>query len=208
LYRFIYGFLNYVYEEKLDVLKNTRNDLIHEIRQIICGITDYKKIIQDSFNLQVTRDNNGYVKNQFGEEIEELEKPFEENTVYIDTDNDINININEENTQHRENNYLNEFYLPTIEPTSNILSSKEIMRLWPKLPTNLKRSNLNNHKNYLFFHGLLYIVIYFHISKKLKIIILKQFPQYSSIYLTQLIFHQVLLFFQVVHNTILNSTIK
>ena len=142
LYRFIYGFLNYVYEEKLDVLKNTRNDLIHEIRQIICGITDYKKIIQDSFNLQVTRDNNGYVKNQFGEEIEELEKPFEENTVYIDTDNDINININEENTQHRENNYLNEFYLPTIEPTSNILSSKEIMRLWPKLPTNLKRSNL------------------------------------------------------------------
>ena len=69
LYRFVYGFLNYVYEEKLGVLKNTRNDLIHEIRQIICGITDYKKIIQDFFNLQVTRANNGYVKNQFGEDI-------------------------------------------------------------------------------------------------------------------------------------------
>ncbi len=41
--------------------------------------------------MQVTRANNGYVKNQFGEDIEELEKPFEENTIYNDTENDINI---------------------------------------------------------------------------------------------------------------------
>ena len=146
LYRFSYGLLNYVYEEKLDVIKKTKNNnVMHEIREIICGITDYKKIIQDCFNLQVTRANNGYVKNQFGEDIEELEKPFEENTIYNDTENDINIydiDNDNNNNRHKENNYLIEFYLPTIEPTSNILSSKEIIQLWPKLPTRLKKSNL------------------------------------------------------------------
>ena len=144
LYRFTYGLLNYLYEEKFEDLKNNKNELIYQIREIICGITDYKKIIQDSFNLQVNRTNNGYIKNKFGEDLEDLEKPFEENSVCnTETENDINIKFKSDNYTHNdENNYLNEFYLPSIEPTSNILSSKEIIQLWSKLPLEMKKSNL------------------------------------------------------------------
>ena len=147
LYRFTYGILNYIYEEKLEEIKNNKNDLIHQIRKIINKITDYKKIIQDSFNLKVTRANNGYIKNNSGEDIEELEKPFEAPSIY-NTENDIEslnskiINKINEKEKEKKNYYLYEFYLPKIEPKSNILSTKEIIKLWSKLPNNMRHSDL------------------------------------------------------------------
>ena len=148
IYRFSYGLLNYIFEEKLEEIKNYKGNLLPKIKDIICGITDYKKIISDSFNLKVSRFNNGYIKNNFGENIEELEKPFESCSVCntenenkdekITHDNGTNSNKNIE----IENDYLYEFYLPSIEPKSNVLSSKEIIKLWSILPLELKHSNL------------------------------------------------------------------
>ena len=146
LYRFTYGLLNYIYEVKFEEIKNNKNDLIHQIRKILYNVTDYKKIIEDSFNLQVTKDNNGYIKNETGEKIEELEKPFEAPSIY-DTENDmesqnsIKRKINEKEKE-KQNYYLYEFYLPNIEPKSNILSTKEIIKIFSKLPKNLKHTDL------------------------------------------------------------------
>jgi len=148
IYRFSYGLLNYIFEEKLEEIKNYKGNLLPKIKDIICGITDYKKIITDSFNLKVSRFNNGYIKNNVGEDMEELEKPFESSSVWnteiefkdqkISHDNDTNSNKKNE----IKNDYLYEFYLPSIEPKSNILSSKEIIKLWSVLPLELKHSNL------------------------------------------------------------------
>ena len=145
LYRFIYGLLNYIYEQKFEELKNNKKDLINKIREIIIGITDYKKIIEDSFNLQISRFNNGYIKNIYGEDIEELEKPFEVCSNY-NTENENesqnNIKIQEKKEKDKENNYIYEFYLPKIEPKSNILKTKEIIGLWENLPKKMKHNDL------------------------------------------------------------------
>ena len=144
LYRFTYGLLNYLYEEKLEEMKNNKNDLISQIRNIILKITDYKKIISDTFNLKVNRFNNGYANNDSGKEVEDSEKPYESVSSYInDSDNEKESNItNKKNKYKKENDYLYEFYLPSIEPKSNILSSEEIINLWSKLPLEMKHNNL------------------------------------------------------------------
>ena len=146
IYRFSYGLLNYIFEEKLEEIKNNKEDLRSQIKNIICGISDYKKIIGDSFNLKVSRFNNGYIKDNFGQDIEELEKPYETNSNYS-TEKEIkekerNLNNTNTNNTEKEKDYIYEFYLPSIEPKSNILSSKEILQLWAKLPLYLKHSNL------------------------------------------------------------------
>ena len=146
LYRFTYGLLNYIYEEKFGEIKNNKEDLIHQIRKIINNVKDYKKIFEDSFNLQVTRDNNGYMKNESGEDIEELEKPFEAPSIYnTENDNESQSSIRrkiDEKEKEKQNYYLYEFYLPNIEPKSNILSTKEIIKLFSKLPKNMKHADL------------------------------------------------------------------
>ena len=147
LYRFSYGLLNYIYEEKFEEIKNCNNDLIQQIRDIIFNIDDYKKIIEDSYNLQVSRFNNGYVKNISGENLKELEKPFEAPSIY-NTENDNesqsikSIKKENKNTQKYQENYLYNFYLPKFEPKSNILSDTEIIKFWAKLPKDMKHSDL------------------------------------------------------------------
>jgi len=148
IYRFSYGLLNYIFEVKLEEIKNYKGNLLPKIKDIICGITDYKKIISDSFNLKVSRFNNGYIKNNLGEDIEELEKPFEscspcntENENLDDKISDDKSTTSKKNNE-KENDYLYEFYLPSIEPKSNILSSKEIIKLWSILPIEMRHSNL------------------------------------------------------------------
>ena len=148
LYRFIYGLLNYIYEVKFEEIKNTKNNLIRKIREIINGITDYKKIIEDSFNLQVSRFNNGYIKNNLGEDVEELIKPIEAPSIYNTNTENENESLNENKNdikikeKNRENDYIYDFYLPRIEPKSNILNTQEILQLWEKLPKNMKHKDL------------------------------------------------------------------
>jgi hypothetical protein len=138
LYRFTYGLLNYLFEEKLEIMKNNKNDLLSQIRNIILNITDYKKILSDTFNLKVNRFNNGYENNDSGKEVEDPEKAYESLSSHNnDLDND-----KESNRNKKENDYLYEFYLPSIEPKSNILSSKVIIYLWSKLPLEMKHNNL------------------------------------------------------------------
>ena len=147
LYRFIYGILNYIYEQKFDELKNTKKSIITKIKELIINITDYKKIIADSFNLQISRYNNGYLKDDNGEDIEELEKPFEAPSNY-NTENDnesqndaIRKRINEKEKE-KENYYIYDYYLPKIEPKSNILKTKEIIELWESLPKKMRHKDL------------------------------------------------------------------
>ena len=145
LYRFTYGLLNYLFEEKLEEMKNNKNDLISQIRNNILNITDYKKIISDTFNLKINRFNNGYANNDSGKEVEDPEKPYESFSSYnneSDNEKESNINDNNNKKNKKESNYLYEFYLPSIEPKSNILSSKEIIYLWSKLPLEMKHHNL------------------------------------------------------------------
>ena len=144
LYRFTYGLLNYIFEEKLEEIKNNKKDLIFQIRNIILKITDYKKIISDTFNLKVTRFNNGYANNDSEKEVEDSEKPYESvSSNNNDLDDEKESNITDKNKKNKkENYYLYEFYLPSIEPKSNILSSKEIIYLWSKLPLEMKHNNL------------------------------------------------------------------
>jgi len=146
-YRFTYGLLNYLFEEKLEEMKNNKTDLIYQIRNIILKITDYKKIFSDTFNLKVNRFNNGYTNKDTGKEIEDSEKPYESlSSNSNESDNEKESNAkdknNKKNKNKKENDYLYEFYLPSIQPKSNILSSKEIIYLWSKLPLEMKHYNL------------------------------------------------------------------
>ena len=145
LYRFIYGLLNYIYEEKLDELTNTKKNKLTKLKEIILSITDYKKIIGDSFSLNISRFNNGYLKNNFGEDIEELEKPFEAGSNYKtenDDESQSNATMNNISVIEKENYYIYDYYLPKIEPKSNILKTKEIIELWENLPKKMRHNDL------------------------------------------------------------------
>ena len=153
LYRVSYGILNYIYEKNLGEIKNCRKDLMSELKKIIFNTFDYNKIFEDAFNLQLSRFNNGYIKGDNGEEINELEIPFECASKYYKNDN-----IEEESNSEKEkleqkqieqvkqskknHNYISNFYLPSIEPKSNILTGKYIFKLWPKLPKKFRKYNL------------------------------------------------------------------
>ena len=153
LYRVSYGILNYIYEKNLGEIKNCRKDLMSELKRIIFNTFDYNKIFEDAFNLQLSRFNNGYIKGDNGEEINELEIPFECASKYYKNDN-----IEEESNSEKEkleqkqieqvkqpkknHNYISNFYLPSIEPKSNILTGKYIFKLWPKLPKKFRKYNL------------------------------------------------------------------
>ena len=159
-YRISFGILNYIYEKNLEEIENCRKDLMAKLKKIIFNTFDYNKIFEDSFSIQLSRFNNGYIKNGYGEDIEELEIPYECASKYYneDSDNDSfpeNENYNEndeENIEENENekekekqrkkSYISNFYLPSIDPKSNILTSKYIFRLWPNLPKKFKRNNL------------------------------------------------------------------
>lgn len=178
LYRFSYGVLNYIYEEKFEEIKNSRDDLIQQIKYIIFNVDDYKKILQDSFNLKVSRFNNCYVKNKEGEDMQEMEKPFEAPSIY-NTENDNEsqsmksikkeIKISEKNKE----SYLYDFYLPKFVPKSNILSDKEIIKFWTKLPKDMRHSDL--------------VTIYSLSKKKINmksiLVLAKKYPQDYSILL-------------------------
>ena len=145
LYRFTYGVLNYIFEKKFEEVKENKKYLIHKIREVLMNATEYKSIFEDAFNLKVNRNNNGYIKNNLGEDITELEKPFEAPSNYNtenenESQNDANKNINK--YKNKRNEYLYEYYLPRIEPISNILKTKEIIGLFEKLPKNLNHKDL------------------------------------------------------------------
>ena len=161
LYRISYGILNYIYEKNLEEIKNCKNDLMSELKRIIFNTFDYNKIFEDAFNLQLSRFNNGYIKNDLGEDIEALEIPFEcaskynngessESESNIEKEKQLEKGKNPEQELEKEkeeqniknNNYISNFYLPSIEPKSNILTGKYIFKLWPKLPKKFRNTNL------------------------------------------------------------------
>ena len=151
LYRFTYGVLNYIFEKKFEEVKENKKHLILKIREALMNVTDYKSIFEDAFKLKVNRNNNGYIKDNLGEPIAELQKPFEAPSNYNtendnESQNDSNKNIMnlqiKENNKNKRNEYLYEYYLPKIEPKSNILKTKEIIGLFDKLPNNLKHNDL------------------------------------------------------------------
>ena len=145
LYRVSYGILNYLYINNLDEIKSCQKNLLFELKNIIFNAFDYNKIFRESFDIKLSRFNNGYIKNKFGEDIEELEIPFECASKYFKDNNDINNISNDESIsekENKENNYISHYYLPSIEPKSNILTSKYIFKLWPKLPKIYKNCNL------------------------------------------------------------------
>lgn len=134
IYRFIYGLLNYVYEEKFEELKSSKNDIYKKIKKIIFNITDYKKIIKDCFNIQINPTNVGIF-----DEKNSVQKKNDEKNKNSDDENE---NIEKSEGDSEANDYMFEFYLPSIEPKSNILTSDEIVKLWSKMPTEMKNSNL------------------------------------------------------------------
>ena len=149
-YRISFAILNYLYERNLEQIKNCKKDLKSELKMIIFNAFDYNRIFEEAFNLQLSRFNNGYINNDNGEHIEELEIPFECASKYYNenSDNDSNIDqekqkeIEKEKLNKKKHNYIFNFYLPSIEPKSNILTSKYIFKLWPKLPKRFKHINL------------------------------------------------------------------
>ena len=155
LYRVSYGILNYIYNKNLEEIKNCRKDLMSELKRIIFNTFNYNKIFEDAFNLQLSRFNNGYIKNELGEDIEKLEIPFECASKYYNDENsnsESNIEkgksiekekeIEKEIPSKKKNNYISNFHLPTIEPKSNILTGKHIFKLWPKLAKKFRNNNL------------------------------------------------------------------
>ena len=149
LYRISYGILNYIYEKYLEEIKSIKTDLLSKLRKIIFNTFDYNKIFEEAFNLQLSRFNNGYIKDEYGEDIEELEIPYECSSKYYDLNDDTESIVQEgKNEEDKENlvkmksNYISNFYLPSIEPKSNILTGKYIFKLWPKLPKKFRNNNL------------------------------------------------------------------
>ena len=155
LYRVSYGILNYIYEKNLEEIKNCKKDLMSELKRIIFNTFDYNKIFEDAFNLQLSRFNNGYIKGDNGEDMDELEIPFECASKYYNNDkNEEDSNTEKEKQKQIEkekekekplkksHNYISNFYLPSIEPKSNILTGKYIFKLWPKLPKKFRNYNL------------------------------------------------------------------
>ena len=151
LFRFTYGVLNYIFEKKFEEVKENKKYLIHKIREVLMNVTEFKSIFEDAFNLKVNRNNNGYIKDNLGEDIAELEKPFEapsnyntenENESQNESNKNINNLLNKEKYKNKRNEYLYKYYLPKIEPKSNILKTKEIIGLFEKLPDNLKHNDL------------------------------------------------------------------
>ena len=80
-----------------------------------------------------------------------MQKPFEVPSNYNtennnESQNDSNKNIInlqiKGNNKNKRNEYLYEYYLPKIEPKSNILKTKEINGLFDKLSQNLKHNDL------------------------------------------------------------------
>lgn len=154
LYRISFGILNYLYENNLEEIKECKKDLLNKLKNIIFNTFDYNKIFEECFELKLSRFNNGYIKDNYGEDIEELEIPFECASRYYNNNNNSENDSDEENENEKdkeiskeqintkEKSYISNFYLPSIEPKSNILTSKYIFKLWPKLPKSLRNSNL------------------------------------------------------------------
>ena len=153
LYRISFGILNYLYENNLEEIKECKKDLLNKLKNIIFNTFDYNKIFEECFELKLSRFNNGYIKDNYGEDIEELEIPFEcasryynnnnsENDSDEENENEKDKEISKEQINTKEKSYISNFYLPSIEPKSNILTSKYIFKLWPKLPKSLRNSNL------------------------------------------------------------------
>ena len=148
LYRISFGILNYIYEKYLEEIKSFKKDLLPKLRSIIFNTFDYNKIFEEAFNIQVSRFNNGYIKNEYGEDIEELEIPYECSSKYYEPKIDNESNSQDSKIKEKENqikiksNYISNFYIPSIEPKSNILTGKYIFKLWPKLPKKFRNNNL------------------------------------------------------------------
>ena len=155
LYRISFGILNYIYDNNLEDIKESKVNVLSKLKEITYNTFDYNKIFEDSFNIQLSRFNNGYIKDDDGEDIAEFEIPFECSSKYYNQNSGSESNPEkdkEEETKeiekekerlHRKkHNYLSHYYLPSIEPKSNILTSKYIFELWPKLPKKFKNSNL------------------------------------------------------------------
>ena len=142
LYRVSYGILNYIYINNLDEIKSCQKNLLFELKKIIFNALDYNKIFRECFDIKLSRFNNGYIKNNFGEDIEELEIPFECASKYYKDNTNLNNNDLIQDKENKENDYISHYYLPSIEPKSNILTSKYIFKLWPKLPKIYKNCNL------------------------------------------------------------------
>ena len=140
LYRVSFGILNYIYVNNLDEIKACDKNLLFTLKNIIFNAFDYNRIFWESFDIKLSRFNNGYIKNNFGEDIEELEIPFECASKYNKDNMTKNESVQEK--ENNDNNYISHYYLPAIEPKSNILTSKYIFKFWPKLPKIYKNCNL------------------------------------------------------------------
>ena len=158
LYRISFGILNYIYENKLEEIKDCKTNILSKLKEITYNTFDYNKIFDESFNIQLSRYNNGYIKDDDGEDIPELEIPFECSSKYYNQNNEKESNPENEKEEEevkekekekekerlykKKHNYLSHFYLPSVEPKSNILTSKYIFELWSKIPKKFKKCNL------------------------------------------------------------------
>ena len=152
LYRISFAILNYIYDNYLEEIKNSKKDLKSKLENLIFNTFDYNKIFEEAFNIQISRFNNGYIKNDDGEDIKELQIPFECATKYHQENSEEDSNKEEkiikekekeqENLKKRKHNYISNYYLPSIEPKSNILTSKYLFKLWPKLPKKFRNYDL------------------------------------------------------------------
>ena len=142
LYRVSFGILNYIYVNNLDEIKACNQNLLFTLKNIIFNAFDYNQIFREAFDIKLSRFNNGYIKNNFGEDIEELEIPYECASKYHKDKDNIAKKESIQDKENNDNNYISHYYLPSIEPKSNILTSKYIFKLWPKLPKIYKNCNL------------------------------------------------------------------
>lgn len=131
---FIYEGAKSLYRISYSLIKSLESDIHHSnvpdimldyLKQKAFDIVEFTKLFQVAFELSLSRFNNHYVT---------------KNSQNVDVDTDIPFECLDSFISPF---YKTDYYLPSFEPRSNILSNNEILSLWQMLPTSLKHHDVS-----------------------------------------------------------------